>query len=91
MPDSKSTSFEKLKKVMTDIKNQPSFESLKVDPMTYIEYKKSLGTKVHSTSTEGQASSGFTSTKMQPITQNKLRTLSDDEIRKDFYHLVRSR
>lgn len=42
--------------------------------------------------TTGQAASGFTSTRMDIVTDNSLRQLSDDEVRKaDFHQTVRSR
>jgi hypothetical protein len=41
--------------------------------------------------TEGWAAGGLTSTKLDPITENKLKQLSDDEIRKEYYQNIRSR
>ncbi len=41
--------------------------------------------------TEGLASGSFTSTRLNPTTQNKMRELSDDEIRKDYYQTVKSK
>jgi hypothetical protein len=34
--------------------------------------------------TEGKASGGFTSTKLDPITLNSMRGLTDDELRKEY-------
>ena len=62
-----------------------------IDPKTYIDYRKKEGSKVHSSITEGVTSSGLTSTRVGPMTDNKLRQLSDDELRKEYFHLVRSR
>lgn len=56
-----------------------------------MEKRKKEGSKKHSNLTEGKTSGGFTSTKLDPVTANEMRNLSDDEIRKEYVNLVKSR
>ena len=69
----------------------PDREELRLEPMDYIVKRVQEGSRLHGTSTDGVTSSGFTSTCVGPITQNKLRQLSDDEIRKDYYQSIKSK
>lgn len=59
-------------------------DSLRLEPKVYIEKRKKEGTRTHGTMTEGLTSGSLTSTKLDPITMNKFRSLSDDEIRKEY-------
>lgn len=45
----------------------------------------------HSKFTEGKVSTSFTSTSFDPVLKNKLRKLTDDEIRAKYYSIVKSR
>jgi len=45
----------------------------------------------HSKFTEGKVSTSFTSTSFDPVFKNKLRKLTDDEIRAKYYAIVKSR
>lgn len=45
----------------------------------------------HSISTEGKVSTSFTSTSFDPVFKNKLRKLTDEEIRSKYYAIVKSR
>jgi len=45
----------------------------------------------HSKFTEGKVSTSFTSTSFDPVFKNKLRKLTDDEIRSKYYSIVKSR
>ena len=69
----------------------PDWEELRLEPMDYIEKRIKEGSRLHGTSTDGVTASGFTSTCVGPITDNKMRQLSDDEIRKDYYQSVKSK
>lgn len=56
------------------------------------ENQNKIDTKTtHSKFTEGKVSTSFTSTSFDPILKNKLRKLSDDEIRSKYYSIVKSR
>lgn len=70
---------------------EPDIESLKIEPKVFIEKRKREGIKRHSVATDGLTAGGFTSTKLDPITMNSTRSLTDDEIRKDYYQNIKSR
>ena len=61
----------------------------RISPLAYIEYLKKNGIVSHERFTEGRASSSFTSTTFNPHYSNKMRSLSDDEIRRTYYDLVK--
>jgi hypothetical protein len=46
---------------------------LRVEPKIYIEKRKKEGLRTHSSMTEGWASGGLTSTKLDPVTENRLK------------------
>ena len=81
---------------MWDFTKEPQIDELKkIDPLSYIEFRKQIEKQAtrqtHTTHTTGQAASSLTSTRSDLVTENKMRTLTDEEIRKEYYHLVRSR
>jgi len=61
----------------------------RISPLAYIEYLKKSGIVSHERFTEGKASSSFTSTSLNPYYSNKMRSLSDDEIRQSYYNIVK--
>jgi hypothetical protein len=81
---------------LKDLNREPKAEELmKIDPLGYIEYRKKQQLEdkksTHISQTTGQAASSFTSTRVELVTQNAMRSLTDDEIMKEYYHIVRSR
>ena len=69
----------------------PQGKDFRLDPKAYIRLKQIEERNKHSSQTEGKVSSSFTSTSLTPTTKNEFRQKSDDELRKDFYHFVRTR
>ena len=61
----------------------------RISPLAYIEYLKKNGIVSHERFTEGKASSSFTSTSFNPYYSNKMRSLSDDEIRLTYYNIIK--
>ncbi len=59
----------------------------------HIEFNNSnINTKTtHSKFTDGKVSTSFTSTAFDPVLKNKLRKLTDDELRAKYYSIVKSR
>lgn len=69
----------------------PQPKDFRLDTKAFIQLRKIDEKNRHSSHTEGKTSSSFTSTSLTPTLKNDFRQKSDDEIRKEFYQLVKSR
>ena len=68
----------------------PLEKDFRIDPKAYIRLKQIDERNKHASQTEGKVSSSFTSTSLTPTTKNEFRQKSDEELRKDFYHYIRT-
>ncbi|CAI2365354.1 unnamed protein product [Moneuplotes crassus] len=84
-PKKKKTFINPLK-----LKN-PLPKDFKIEPKAFIQIKKMEVKNRHSSQTEGKASGSFTSTSLTPAYKNEFRMKNDQEIRKDYYQLIKSR
>eukprot|EP00347_Sterkiella_histriomuscorum_P002172 403369189 len=89
--NSTNTKFASGSEFFKSFEVEPELESLRVEPKVYIEKRVKEGSRLHNSSTEGLTSSGFTSTRYEPVTKNVMRQLSDNEIRKDYYNPIKSK
>jgi len=69
----------------------PQPKDFRLDPKAFIQLRKADDNNKHSAHTEGKTSSSFTSTSLTPTLKNEFRQKSDEEIRKVYYQLVKSR
>ena len=69
----------------------PQPKDFRLDPKAYIQLKKIEEKNRHSAHTEGKTASSFTSTSLTPVLTNEFRQKSDEEIRKEYYQLIKSR
>ena len=68
----------------------PQEKDFRLDSKAYIRLRQIEESNKHSSQTEGKVSSSFTSTSLTPITKNEFRQKSEEEIRKEFYHFIRT-
>lgn len=84
-----------LEKDFSDIESIQNFKKIfRVSPLCYVylKNKKDSDNKItHDSFTEGKVSTGFTSTSFDPNCKNKMRSLTDDELRASYYNIVKSR
>lgn len=91
-PEEKKEEVKEPKKMFVNplkLKN-PQEKDFRLDPKAYIRLRQIEERNKHSSQTEGKVSSSFTSTSLTPITKNEFRQKSDEEIRKEFYHFIRT-
>lgn len=90
--DEKKEESQKPKVFINPLKlKNPLAKDFRIDPKAYIQLKRLEVKNKHTSHTEGKTSSSFTSTSLTPTTQNEFRVKSDEELRKEFYQLIKSR
>ncbi len=72
----------------------PTYEAMekadfRITPKDFVKWRQSQ--KHHEIFTEGKAAPSMTSTTLDATTENKLRGLGADEVRNEYYQLVKSR
>ena len=61
----------------------------RISPKDFIKMRQTSNN--HEIFTEGKAAPSMTSTSLNLVTENKFRSLTDDEVRTEYYQLVKSR
>ena len=64
-------------------------DDFRVSPKDFIKLRQSL--RRHEIFTEGKAAPSMTSTTLNSATENKFRSLTTDEIKSEYYQIVKSR
>ena len=76
---------------LTDQKKFREFFMIPTNIYIYHLKQQNDNNLLHKKYTDGKASISFTSTSFDPVNNNKLRNLTDDELRMRFYSIVKSR
>lgn len=86
------TNILNLEKNIDNIQSVQNFKKMfRISPLGYLYLQKKEGNKKHSQHTEGKVAGSFTSTYVDSNYDNKLRNLSDNEIRNDYYNIIKSK
>ena len=85
----KSEIVEEEKKAPKPSINEAQKKDFRLSPKEFLELRKT--TKTHNVFTEGKAAPSATSTALNLITENKYRSLTNDEVLIEYYNIVKSR
>lgn len=76
---------------MNDKEQAPELADLRVEPKEYFKFVRSQNQHLSKRESDGQAGASFSCTTMRMVTQQTQRELTNDEMRKAYIDLVKSR
>ena len=71
--------------------DKPELKELKIEPKEYFKYQKAQGKHLADKFSNGQIGAGFTSTRMEHVTDQRNLELSNDELRKPYLNIIKSK
>ena len=78
--------------LMKKLQNLTNFKKMfRISPLAYVYLQKQISPQEHSRFSDGKTSTAFTSTSFNPNNNNKLRSLTDDEIRINYFNTIKSK